>query len=31
MAANYVCMKQKSKVFGQKEFSYVGVTWYIHG
>ena len=29
MAANYVCIKCKSKVFGFKEISYVDVTWYV--
>ena len=29
MAANYVCIKLISKVFGQKEISYVDVTWYM--
>ena len=29
MAANYICIKYKSKVFGWKEISYVDVTWYM--
>ena len=29
MAANYVCIKYKSKVFGWKEISYVDVTLYM--
>ena len=29
MAANYICIKYKSKVFGCKEISYVDVTWYM--
>ena len=29
MAANYVCIKHISKVFGKKEISYVDVTWYM--
>ena len=29
MAANYVCIKLKSKVFGSKEIRYVDVTWYM--
>ena len=34
MAAYYVCIKHKSKVFGWNEISYVDVTWYtglVHG
>ena len=29
MAANYICIKYKSKVFRWKEVSYVIVTWYM--
>ena len=29
MAANYICIKYKSKVFGWKEISYVDVTLYM--
>ena len=29
MAANYIWIKYKSKVFGWKEVSYVDVTWYM--
>ena len=29
MAANYICIKYISKVFGWKEISYVNVTWYM--
>ena len=29
MAANYICIKQKTKVYAKREMSYGGDTWYM--